>query len=88
MDLRFTAEETAFRNEVRSFFRSALPEAIRRKTTLGQQLSKEDIVTWQRILNKKGWAAPMWPVEHGGTGWDATKYYIFKEESQIGRAHV
>ena len=86
MDPRFTAEETAFRNEVRSFFRTALPEPIRRKTTLGQQLSKEDIVTWQRILNKKGWAAPMWPVEYGGTGWDAARYYIYKEESQLANA--
>ena len=86
MDLRFTAEENAFRNEVRSFFKTALPEPIRRKTTLGQQLSKEDIVTWQRILNKKGWAAPMWPVELGGTGWDATRYYIYKEESQLANA--
>jgi alkylation response protein AidB-like acyl-CoA dehydrogenase len=81
VDLRFTPEETAFRQEVRSFFESALPADIKRKQMLGQRLAKEDVVAWQRILNKKGWVCPMWPVEHGGTGWDAVRYFIFKEES-------
>ena len=81
MDLRFTPEEIAFRDEIRAFFRQAVPPALKRKMELGQRLGKDDYVTWQRILNKKGWACPMWPVEYGGTGWDAVKYYIFKEES-------
>jgi alkylation response protein AidB-like acyl-CoA dehydrogenase len=81
MDLRFTPEEVAFRAEVRTFFESNLPADIRRKQMLGQRLAKEDIVNWQRILNKKGWACPLWPVEYGGTGWDAVRYFIFKEES-------
>jgi len=82
MDLRFTPEELAFRDEVRAFFREAQPADIRRKMELGQRLSKDDIVTWQRILNKKGWAVPSWSVEWGGTGWGAVKTYIFKEEMQ------
>ena len=53
---------------------------------LGQRLSKDDIVTWQRILNKKGWAVPSWPVEWGGTDWGAVKTYIFKEEMQLAPA--
>jgi len=81
LDLRFTSEDIAFRNEARSFFESNLPPHIRRKQILGQRLPKEDVVAWQRILNKKGWACPMWPTEYGGTGWDAVRYYIFKEES-------
>jgi len=81
VDLRFTPEEVAFRAEARAFFESSLPASIRRKQVLGQRLSKDDIVTWQRILNKKGWACPLWPVEYGGTGWDAVRYFIFKEES-------
>ena len=82
MDLRYTAEEIKFRDEIRVFFRTALPAPIRRKMELGQRLSKEDTVTWQRILNAKGWAVPSWPVEWGGTGWDPVKTYIFKEEMQ------
>jgi pimeloyl-CoA dehydrogenase large subunit len=82
MDLRFTAEETAFRNEVRAFFRAALPAEIRRKIVEGRHLAKDDIVRWQRILNEKGWAVPHWPVEWGGTGWTPTQQYIFQEEMQ------
>jgi len=82
MDLRFTPEESAFRSEMRAFFRSALPEPIRRKMVEGRHLSKSDIVTWQRILNAKGWAVPHWPVEWGGRGWTPVQHYIFGEEMQ------
>lgn len=82
MDLRFTPDEIKFRDEVRAFFRTALPASIRRKMELGQRVSKEDTVTWQRILNAKGWAVPSWPVEWGGTDWGPVKTYIFKEEMQ------
>ena len=37
-------------------------------------------MAWQRILNDKGWAAPAWPVEHGGTGWSLEQRYVFAEE--------
>ena len=80
MDLRFTAEEIAFRDEVRAFMRDALPAAIRRKMVEGHRLVKDDIVAWQRILNAKGWAVPHWPVEWGGTGWTPVQQYIFRDE--------
>ncbi len=82
MDLRFTPEENAFRDEVRAFFKANLPERIREKAAEGIRYVKDDIVTWQRILNKKGWAVPHWPKEWGGTGWSAVQLYIFKEEMQ------
>lgn len=80
MDLSFTPEEQAFREEVREFFRTALPERIREKLRAGHHVSKEEQVEWQRILNQKGWAVPHWPVEWGGTGWDPVRQYIFREE--------
>ncbi len=82
MDLRFTPDEIAFRDEVRAFMRAALPAPIRRKMVEARRLEKPDIVTWQRILNAKGWAVPYWPVAWGGTGWSAVKQYIFHEELQ------
>ena len=48
----------------------------------GRRLVKDDIVTWQRILNDKGWAVPHWPVEWGGTGWTPVQQYIFRDEMQ------
>jgi alkylation response protein AidB-like acyl-CoA dehydrogenase len=83
MDLRFTNEELQFREEVREFFRTALPADIRRKTVLGQRLSAEEIRRWQRILYDKGWASPAWAPEWGGTGWSPVKQYIFKEELHL-----
>jgi pimeloyl-CoA dehydrogenase large subunit len=82
MDLRFTPEEIAFRHEVHTFIGAALPEPIRSKLVEGRRLAKEDIVTWQRILNAKGWAVPHWPVEWGGTGWSPVQQYIFLQELQ------
>jgi pimeloyl-CoA dehydrogenase large subunit len=86
MDLRFTPEELAFRDEVRTFFRDNLPAAIRAKLVEGKKLAKDDIITWQRILNKKGWAVANWPAEWGGTGWTPVQQYIFQEELQLAPA--
>ncbi len=82
MDLRFTPEEIAFRQEVRAFIRDNLPADIGERLRQGHQTRKADIVTWQRILNKKGWAAYSWPKEWGGPGWSAVQRMIFLEEIQ------
>jgi pimeloyl-CoA dehydrogenase large subunit len=82
MDLRFTPEEIAFRDEVRTFMRDNVPEGTRRKLIEGRRLAKNDLVDWQRILNKKGWAVPHWPTEWGGTGWSPVQLYIFRDEMQ------
>ena len=82
MDLRLTPEELAFRAEVRAFMREALPAAIRAKMIDGRRLAKDDLVTWQRILNAKGWAVPHWPLAWGGTGWDPVRLHIFRDELQ------
>ena len=63
MDLSYSKDEEAFRLEVRNFIRESLPPDIREKQKLGRRLGKDDIVTWQKILNKKGWAVPNWPVD-------------------------
>jgi pimeloyl-CoA dehydrogenase large subunit len=82
MDLRFTPEENAFREEVRSFFRDNLRTETRRKLIDGEHMDKDDLVQWTRRLNEKGWAVAHWPVEYGGTGWDPMRQYIFLEELQ------
>src|SRR5438067_5497256 len=82
MDLRFTDEEAAFRDEVREFMRTKLPEKTRKKIIEGRHLDKDDIVDWQRILNAKGWAVPNWPVEWGGQRWTPVQQYIWLDEMQ------
>ena len=86
MDLNFTAEETAFREQVRSFMQEKLPADIRKKVLGGLIVERDDYVRWQRILHEQGWAAPAWPQQFGGTGWNATQQYIFEEESAAAGA--
>jgi len=80
MDLEFSPEELAFRDEVRAFIRDNYPAHLHEKS-LRDDLSKEDFLAWHKILGKKGWSAPAWPVEYGGTGWSATLRYIWLEEN-------
>lgn len=80
MNADFTAEELQFEQEVREFLQNEFPAEYRAKIDAGVRLSKDDLVHWQKILYKKGWAAPNWPVEHGGTGWTATQKHIFATE--------
>ena len=83
MDLSFSKEEMAFREEVRAFFRDHVPPETRRKLVEGRRLSKDEMVAWWRILNKKGWGVSHWPKEYGGTGWTSVQHYIFNEELQM-----
>src|SRR5438046_9664805 len=86
MDLAFTKEEQAFREEVREFFRGNVPPDTRRKLVEGRHLSKDEMVTWWRILNNKGWGVSNWPQEYGGTGWASVQHYVFNEELQMHHA--
>ena len=86
MDLRFTADELAFRDELRAFFRDNLPGDLRERMRLGHAPSKDDIVTWQRILTRRNWAAYNWPEEYGGPGWTPVQRMIFLEENQLAPA--
>ncbi|MBR1222130.1 pimeloyl-CoA dehydrogenase large subunit [Bradyrhizobium sp. U87765 SZCCT0131] len=86
MDLSFSKEELAFRDEVRAFFKESVPPAVRQKLLEGRHTSKEDLVNWQRTLNRKGWAVTHWPKQYGGTGWTPVQQYIFLEELQAAPA--
>ena len=86
MDLSLNPEEEAFRQEVRSFITDNLPDDIRDKIRDGRGYGKDEIQRWNSVLHAKGWVAPAWPVEHGGTGWNTTRFYIFDEEMVNGHA--
>ncbi len=81
MDLKYSAEERAFREEVRCFFKEEYPQDLLQMRAKGQVLSKADIVRSQKALAAKGWAALNWPVEYGGTGWSPTQRYIYEDEA-------
>ena len=80
MDLNYSAEELAFRDEVRGWLAANLPAELKKKVSDYEELSREDLLGWHRILARKGWVAPAWPKEWGGTGWNVVQRYIFEEE--------
>ncbi len=81
MNLNYTAEEQAFREEVRSFLEEKLPDDIAAKVKSYRRLSKSDHQRWQRILSEQGWYATHWPEEYGGAGWTPVQKHIWDEES-------
>ena len=83
MQLALTPEEAAFRDELRTFYRTKIPEEIRERTRLGAEVSREDIVTSHKILNDNGLAVPNWPVEWGGKDWTPTQQQIWLDEMQL-----
>lgn len=80
MDLNYSDSDLQFREEVRAFLRAELPAATRAKMEAGRALRKDEIVDWQRRLNRRGWATPSWPKEAGGPGWSAVQRHIFLDE--------
>jgi alkylation response protein AidB-like acyl-CoA dehydrogenase len=80
MDLNYSQEELAFRDQLRGWLKANLPADLRDKIAEYEELSREDLLRWHRILAQQGWVAPSWPKEWGGTGWSVVQRYIFEEE--------
>ena len=86
MDLQFTPEEIAFRDEVRAFLKAELPDELSTKVRNAETLTKDDMDRWHAILNKRGWLATIWPKEFGGPGWTPVQRHIFEEETARANA--
>jgi alkylation response protein AidB-like acyl-CoA dehydrogenase len=80
MDLSFTPEQEAFRQEVRAFIQKEMPPHIAAKAAVDGHFEHSETMEWHKVLAKKGWIAPHWPKEVGGPGWDAARRFIFAEE--------
>ena len=83
MDLSFTAEEEAFREEVRTWLATALPPNLAEKAAVDGNFSMDEVMQWHRVLADKGWVAPNWPEAVGGPGWSAAQRFIFTEELEM-----
>ena len=86
MDLNFTPEELAFRQEIRDWVARNLPEDISHKVRHSLRLSREDLQRWARILGQQGWLGWGWPREFGGPGWNAVQKHLFEEECALAGA--
>ena len=79
MDLNYSVEERAFRDEVSEWLRDHLPADLRQKVLEYRHLTRDDLQRWHSILAQKGWVAPSWPQQWGGTDWNVVQRYIFDE---------
>ena len=86
MDLEYKEEDLRFREEVQQFFHEHLPKELSEKVRTRRHIEREDAVRWHKILAKKGWIAPGWPVQYGGTGWSAMQRHIWAEEYALAYA--
>ena len=83
MKLALTADEAAFRDELRTFYTTKIPADVRELMRQGSSLSRDQIVTSHKILNEHGLAVPNWPVEWGGRDWTPTQHQIWADEMQL-----
>ncbi len=83
MQLALTAEEAAFRDELRGIYTTQIPAELRELMRDGSSLTREQLVTSHKILNEHGLAVPNWPVEWGGKDWTPTQHQIWADEMQL-----
>src|SRR6201747_1157226 len=83
MRLHLSPEDQAFRDEMRTFFTTQVPQSIRDAVAAHRELTKEQFVEAQRVLNAAGLAVPHWPVEWGGKDWTPLQRHIWREEMQL-----
>jgi alkylation response protein AidB-like acyl-CoA dehydrogenase len=83
MQLELSPEDQAFRDEMRLFFTTKVPQHIRDTVAARHEVSKDQLVETQRILNDAGLAVPHWPAEWGGRGWTPLQRHIWHEEMQL-----
>lgn len=81
MNMNYSAEELAFRDEVRAFLNEKIPADIREKVRSLRKLTKADHQRWQQILSAQGWYAAHWPKQYGGPDWTTVQKHIWDEES-------
>lgn len=88
MDIDLSPEEEAFRDEVRTFLRENLPDAIKAGAAASPTVFVEPEIgqAWNAVLHEKGWLGYQWPEEHGGTGWSPVQRYLFEKECALAGA--
>ena len=86
MDMTFSPQHLAFREEVRAWIASAMPKHLRDKAAVDAHFEHHEVMEWHRVLFERGWVAPHWPVEVGGAKLDATERYILEDELALAGA--
>src|SRR4051794_16247012 len=83
MRLQLSPEMESFREEMRTFFTTKVPQEIRDTVAAHRHLTRDQYVEAQQVLNAAGLAVPHWPVEWGGRDWTPLQRHIWREEMQL-----
>lgn len=86
MNLDLAPEDRDFQQEVRAFFADSIPEEWKTTVRAGLRLSPATLTAYQRRLADRGWGAPTWPKQYGGTGWTPQQLHIFWSEASAADA--
>ncbi|MBC8071766.1 MAG: acyl-CoA dehydrogenase family protein [Deltaproteobacteria bacterium] len=86
MDLSFSPQDAAFREEVRAWIQSEMPPDIRATAEVDGHFEHDTVMRWHKILHTKGWVAPQWPKQFGGPGLSQTQRFILTEELELAGA--
>jgi alkylation response protein AidB-like acyl-CoA dehydrogenase len=76
----------AFETEVQSFIAEHLTPDLNKAAALGFGISRADGERWHKAVYNKGWIAPDWPVEQGGTGWTLRQKQIYSNAMALAGA--
>ena len=82
MQLELSEKDQEFRAQMREFFTTQVPQELRDAVADGREITKEQWVQTQQILNAAGYAVPHWPVAWGGQDWTDLQRHIWNEEMQ------
>ena len=82
MDLRYTAPEQAFRDELRTWLTATLPGVGTPPPHDDWAARRAYDLRWQQLLFEAGYAGVDWPAEGGGRGSSPVEQLIFKEECE------
>ncbi len=83
MDLAFSKDELAFRDEVAAWIKQAIPQEMAEQMRVDAAFGMPDVMRWHKLLYEKGWVAPNWPKEYGGPGWDPARRFLFSEALEL-----
>jgi len=90
MEFADSPDQAMFRQEVRAFIEQNCPAEIRNDPLEGDGLGEEErteaMARWRAALASRGWIAPHWPKEYGGSSMSIEAQFVLNEELALARA--
>src|ERR1700693_4381323 len=83
MNFDFTAEQEAFRKEVRAWLEANLPDDLRGRSFASSRADRDEVArlrVWQKTMADAGFVGMEWPREFGGRGASIVEMIILYQE--------